>query len=132
MFDPINPTPYDSIYALIADPKRYHEREVSVVGYLDLGFEYAILYPHEADARLWITANGIWVTASDALWRRESELKKKYVVLTGVIDARPTPRGNPFCWCSIRDNSCSVWRIPLDGAPAAPDNATDAEGMETF
>lgn len=70
-----------SMLAVLADPARFHERSVVMIGYVDVGAERRALFPYREDADIGLIPNGIWLEPNGR------NLNSGYAVVRGVIDA---------------------------------------------
>ncbi|MDR2625625.1 MAG: hypothetical protein LBC37_04770 [Zoogloeaceae bacterium] len=94
-----------SLIQLIANPEKYHGKNVLVSGFLHLEFEGHALYLHRDDALHHLSRNGIWVDWYD--WEEgdgEEKLRARneffdrfllphndqYVVMEGIFNAKNT------------------------------------------
>lgn len=77
-----------SIVNLVATPEKYDQKNVRVIGFLNLEFEGNAIYLHKDDYDLGIDKNGIWVDLTnaklDSINRRNCN--KQYVILEGTFD----------------------------------------------
>lgn len=80
--------PYDvSIIQLIATPKKYANKPVQVIGYLNIEFEGDGIYFHEEDFRRGLFNNGVGIKAEKDVRERLKKLSGQYVLIEGVVDA---------------------------------------------
>ena len=88
-----------SIYQLIANPEKYHNRSVVISGYYRVGFELSALFASRDDADYLIGKNSLWVTFSNKDLKLEptgSNLNRvpkdvsyfdgKYVLMEGIFN----------------------------------------------
>jgi uncharacterized lipoprotein YehR (DUF1307 family) len=79
---------YDvSIIQLIAAPKDYAQKKVSVLGFLNIGFESDSIWFHEEDYRRQLFSNGLGIRAKPEIRKRLEKLSGQYVIIEGVVDA---------------------------------------------
>lgn len=76
-----------SLLRLIANPKEYDGKTVRVIGFVRLEFEGNAIYLHREDYQYFITKNGLWIDATDAMRKSKADLDQKYVVLEGKFNA---------------------------------------------
>lgn len=80
--------PYDvSIIQLIATPKKYADKTVQVIGFLNIEFEGDGIYLHEEDFRRGLFNNGVGIQAEGEVRERLKKLSGQYVLIEGVVDA---------------------------------------------
>ena len=79
-----------SLVQLIADPARYHDREVRIVGYLHLEFEGNALYLHREDFQNSLYKNGIWIDPTGPLYASAKANNNSYVLVVGKFSAADT------------------------------------------
>lgn len=80
--------PYDvSIIQLIATPKKYANKPVQVIGFLNIEFEGDGIYFHEEDFRRGLISNGVGIRADGEMRERLKKLSGQYVIIEGVVDA---------------------------------------------
>lgn len=80
--------PYDvSIIQLIATPKKYANKPVQVIGFLNIEFEGDSIYLHEEDFRRGLFNNGLGIRVEGAMRERLKKLSGQYVLIEGVVDA---------------------------------------------
>jgi hypothetical protein len=72
-----------SLPQVLSNPRNYDGKLIEVHGFMLQEFENSALY----SGKEWRRSKGIWITPTDELARRRSELNRHYVVLTGVFDA---------------------------------------------
>jgi hypothetical protein len=83
-----------SLIRLIAIPWLYHNRKVSVRGFLVLNFEHSVLYLSEEDY-LHNLANGVWIADNTGiLSKSRKQFDKHYMLIEGKYDASYKPRSN--------------------------------------
>jgi len=78
----------DSLIQLIATPKKYHNKTVTVDGFLQIEFEGNALYLHKEDAQFLMTANGLWVELSDEMKNHPDKYHNKHVFIEGNFNAK--------------------------------------------
>lgn len=79
-----------SLIQLIANPEKYDNKIVRLIGYLNLEFEGDAIYLHEEDNKHSITANSCWVNLTKE-WRAKNKVadfSNKYVILVGTFDMK--------------------------------------------
>ena len=72
-----------SIIQLIANPKDFDCKNVSISGFVSLEFEENAIYLSESDYDHWLTKNGLWLDISDAIRNSRAEFDGKYVMVQG-------------------------------------------------
>lgn len=78
---------YDvSIIQLIAAPKEFAAKRVSVLGFLNIGFESDSLWLHEEDFRRKLFSNGLGIKAEPEIRKRLEKLSGQYVIIEGDVD----------------------------------------------
>ncbi len=88
--------PAVSLIQLIATPKAYHEKMVTVAGVLSLRFEDRALYFSEADHSRSLAMNSIWLDLEPEQSEIYQSLEGQYVVIEGRFDAEN--RGHLNLW----------------------------------
>jgi hypothetical protein len=78
-----------SIVELIANPQRYDNRRVRIIGFLRLEFEGNGIYLHQEDFIHGIAENAIWVDPPKAMTKEQmNQVNNKYVICEGVFHAK--------------------------------------------
>ncbi len=86
-----------SLVQLIATPDRFDGKAVEVKGFLEMDWEGALLYLHQADADNAMLSNAIWVRVTGQMKKDEEKLNKKYVTVRGKFHAGFKEQlGNPL------------------------------------
>ncbi len=80
--------PPDSLIRLIAAPEKFHKKRVRVNGFLQLEFEGNALYLHQEDAQFVMTANAVWVEASEDMMSNAEKFHSKHIYIEGVFNAK--------------------------------------------
>ena len=75
-----------SIIQLIAAPKDYAQKKVSVVGFLNIGFESDSIWFHEEDFKRRLVSNGLGIRAEPEIRKRLEKLSGQYVIIEGDVD----------------------------------------------
>jgi hypothetical protein len=81
-----------SLIALIANPEKYHGKEVTVVGVARLEPEDHMLYLSPSDAEQLNETNGVWLEFGDVIRlpapyaQRAPKLNRHWVVVRGTFD----------------------------------------------
>jgi hypothetical protein len=76
-----------SLVQLIASPESFDGKDVSVVGFLHLGFESNHLFLHREDCEVRIYRNSLWVDLDPKVKADAAKLNLHYVWLTGTFSA---------------------------------------------
>jgi hypothetical protein len=76
-----------SIAALVADPQKYHGKQVLVRGYVRLEFEGNAIYLHRDDYKYGISENGIWLNVKNCARRDGSSFRAGYAMVVGTFSA---------------------------------------------
>ena len=101
-----------SLIQLIANPKKYHNKKVQIIGFMNLQFESNGIYLHKEDAEHLITNNGLWLSFlfSNDLKTGKEDLNNKYVLIEGLFDMKM--RGHFGMWSGSIKNitRCDEWR----------------------
>jgi hypothetical protein len=63
---------------------------VRVIGFVRLAFEGNAIYLQQEDYKHGITKNGLWIDATDEIWKRRADFDRKYVLLEGTFSANDT------------------------------------------
>jgi hypothetical protein len=78
-----------SIIDLIANPMKYNNRRVRIIGFLNLEFEGNGIYLHREDFEHAISENSIWVNVPAAMTKKQmGEVNLHYVICEGVFHAQ--------------------------------------------
>ena len=100
--------PDNSLIQLIANPKKYHKKQVTVSGFLQIEFEGDALYFHQEDAQFMITENAVWVELSDEMRTNSQKFNNKYVSISGVFNAKENGHFNMFSGTIEDVSSCRL------------------------
>lgn len=78
-----------SLVKLIANPEKYHNKRIQVIGYLHLEFEGNAIYMHEEDFKHSLSENSFWVNFSSKLTKKRdlNKFNDKYVIVIGTFKA---------------------------------------------
>src|SRR5437899_3376183 len=85
-----------TLVQLIANPDRFDDKLIRVIGFLRLEFEGDVLYLHREDYENAILGNGIWVSVTPAIAKQKPTLNMNYVLLEGVFSS--SERGHMGMW----------------------------------
>ncbi len=90
-----------SIVQLLANPEKYHKKNVQVKGFVHVQFEDSSIYLSKDDADYGITSNGFWVSFEKATIPFDgtvgpSEFDRKYVLIEGTFNVNN--RGHQGGW----------------------------------
>ena len=85
-----------TLVQLIANPEKFDERLIRVIGFLRLAFEGDVLYLHREDYENAILGNGIWVNVTPEITKERVTLNLHYVLLEGVFSS--SNRGHMGMW----------------------------------
>ena len=101
-----------SLITLIANPEKYNNQHVRVIGYLNLEFEGNGLYLHKEDYERAIEKNGLWIDMPrDSLNSPDiKRCKLNYVLIEGTFDSED--KGHKGMWSgSLKDiKRLEVWQ----------------------
>jgi hypothetical protein len=80
-----------SMIELLANPERFHKKQVRVEGFLNLTFEGNALYLHKEDFEHSLDRNGLWLSVPKG-WHGTGQpcTNKTYVLMEGVFNAEQT------------------------------------------
>ena len=81
---------------IVSAPWLYHNRTVTVDGFLRLKFEGNALYPLEEYYRYGLFKEGIWVNASKEIMAKKDAFDSKYVTITATFNALEHGHGDLF------------------------------------
>jgi hypothetical protein len=101
-----------SLLQLLAQPEKYHEKEVLIIGYLHLEFEGHNLYLHKEDYDHGIIGNFIWVNSTEKMLTDIKRLNNKYVIIKGVFDAKAYGHMGLSAGTLKNITRCDVWSDP--------------------
>lgn len=87
---------YVSIINLIANPSRYHDATVRVIGHMRTSSKGTAVYLTRSDASYEITKNGLWVNFDESLESRKDELDLELCGVVGTFNAND--RGPQGLW----------------------------------
>jgi hypothetical protein len=77
-----------SIVELIANPLKYDNKRVRIIGFVRLEFEGNAIYLHREDFLHGISENSVWVNVPKAITKEQmTEVNEKYVICEGVFHA---------------------------------------------
>jgi hypothetical protein len=103
--------PVVSIIQLIANPKNYDGKKVSIVGYLNVTVDGDELYLHEEDYIRGIGPDGLWIVLRPEL-RRDERLDLHYVFITGQFVAGPRGQYTEASGGFVDVTRCTPWLFP--------------------
>lgn len=115
-----------SIYQLLVNPEKFDGKHVRLIGFVTVGFEDYMVYPHQDDARFTILNNGIPLVlphaafVDKAVYQQYSALDYKYVIIEGTFSGKYYK--NARAWDRRIRN---ITRFKLWGDPAAKPEAAD-------
>jgi hypothetical protein len=80
-----------SLIQIIANPDRYHNKKVCVIGFLRLQFEGNAIYISENDDKYMIWSNALWISLEDNTLQTTSpaiveKFNERWVCITGIFD----------------------------------------------
>lgn len=101
-----------SLLKILANPQQFHNKEVQIVGFLNLTFEGDALYLHREDLAYGILGNSIWVNATEKMAKNAKQLSKKYVIIRGVFDANNNGHMSLHSGTLTNISRCDVWADP--------------------
>lgn len=100
-----------SIINLIANPEKYHNKEVIISGYLNLQFEGTAIYIHKEDFDNGLRKNGLWVNFFNEIKKEElSNAHGNYVMIRGLFDMER--KGHWGLWSGTIKDIKSVTPLP--------------------
>jgi hypothetical protein len=108
-----------SLIQVIANPERFDEQQVLVVGYLELTFEGSEVYVHREDVEHHLLMSGVRIRASDAMGHDAPKINHKYVLLVGKFHAAPKESFHPAVGIIDNITEYRLW----------PDNTEGEEGV---
>ena len=77
-----------SIVDLIANPLKYNDKQVQLIGFLRLEFEGNAIYLHQEDFEHAISLNAIWIDRPEDLSEKQTlEVNNRYVICQGTFKA---------------------------------------------
>jgi hypothetical protein len=87
-----------SLLKLIATPEKYHDKIVSVTGYLNVQFEGDALYLHKEDYDKHLHANSMWLRLTERQIKEVDSLKlnRRYVLIEGTVSKYCCGHGDMF------------------------------------
>jgi hypothetical protein len=85
-----------SLLALIATPDRYHDKQVTVSGFMYLQREHNALYVTKSDFQHALFKNAVYLQVSNELFERFYALNGCYVEVQGKFDAKNTGHMGAF------------------------------------
>lgn len=98
-----------TLLQILADPVKYHQKMVRVIGYLHLKRYDDAIYLHEEDYRHALYGNSLWVDATDDMRNHEDRLTDRYVILEGIFDAENHGTLGAHTGTIRRVTRCEVW-----------------------
>ncbi|MBP0011470.1 MULTISPECIES: hypothetical protein [unclassified Roseofilum] len=97
-----------SALRIVSTPWLYHNRKVTVVGFLTIQFENNALYTSEESAKYPLT-EAIWVNITDEMKLKRDELNSSYVEITGTFNAIDHPFRS---YVGVIENIEEIWQLP--------------------
>jgi hypothetical protein len=92
-----------SMVQLLADPQKYHGKQVQVIGFAHFEFEGNAIYLSKEDHDYGITKNGLWLAVAGSKDGGElRDLNNSYVVVEGTINAEM--KGHMGMWSGSIEN----------------------------
>lgn len=85
-----NEPDYVSVLQLIANPEKYHKKNVGVIGFVHLQFEGDVICLHEEDYRKGLSKNCLWISIKNMSGKNNTNPINKYMVVEGIFDAKNT------------------------------------------
>lgn len=76
-----------SMVELLANPDKYHQKLVRIVGYVWIETEGAALYLHREDKINSLTKNAIQLSVSEKMLVNKKQISGHYVLVEGVFDS---------------------------------------------
>ncbi|MEZ5405709.1 MAG: hypothetical protein R3F23_05875 [Verrucomicrobiia bacterium] len=101
-----------TLLQILAQPEKYHEKEVQIIGYLHLEFEGNGLYLHKEDFDNSILGNMIWINSTKEMIKNLDKLNDKYVIIRGLFDAKNHGHMGLFSGALSEITRCEVWSDP--------------------
>lgn len=107
--EPVESPVYVSMVKVIANPEKFDQRVVSLVGFLRVEAEGTALYFSAEDYQHGVSENALHVQLTDQIRKDVEKLDMNYVRLEGAFDARhlgnlPFPSGE-----ITRLSRCDLW-----------------------
>jgi hypothetical protein len=93
-----------SIIHLMANPKKYHKKQIMVTGFLVMELEGNAIYLHKDDYAYHISKNGLWCEIDVPKYQ---SYNKKYVSIEGEFDADNT--GHLGLWSGTIKKISRIW-----------------------
>lgn len=75
----------DSIIGMVANPEKYNQRQVSVLGFLSLNQENYAVFLHAEDFRQAIYSNALWLHIPSERKEQYKAFNGKYCLVEGVF-----------------------------------------------
>lgn len=75
-----------SLIEVIANPDKYHNQHIRVIGFASLKFENQVLYISSSDYEHGISKNGVWLDIDD--FAKYRNFDEKYILIEGVFDSK--------------------------------------------
>src|SRR5258708_9201518 len=101
--------PRVSIIQLIANPEKYDEKTVTLIGFMTIAFESDLLYLNYEDYQHAILPNALWFERNPQIMANSEKLDMNYVEIVGTFTtnpigfglARPGVGGIKMIWSSV-------------------------------
>lgn len=98
----VRPYTNATLLKVLANPERYDNTTLTLIGFLNLDFNADGLYLHKDDYDYAIYGNALKLDASDKIYQQLKEFENQYVIITGKFK----DRGSLFTGELIEIESC--------------------------
>ena len=110
-----------TLLQILANPVKYHNKVVRLIGYLHLKRYDDAVYLHEEDYTHALYGNAIWVDATDDMRNHEKKLSDRYVILEGFFDAEKRGPMGAYTGTIRKIMRCEAWSSDSTPANKRPD-----------
>jgi hypothetical protein len=100
---------------LLANPEKFHGKQIRVIGFLRLEFEGNALYLHREDYKERLTRNAVWVELTAD--KQHAKLSNHYVLIEGTFNANNLASLPLWSGTIVKVTRAERWDEPLHIRP---------------
>ena len=93
---------------LLADPQKFHGKQVQVIGFAHFEFEGNAIYLSKEDYDYGLTKNGLWLSVAGKDGGDTRDLNNTYVIVEGTVNAEM--QGHMGMWSGSIENITTLRR----------------------